>query len=29
MGVNTEDGRGNITAYAGVRDNDEVLQARP
>ena len=26
MGVNTEDGRGNITAYAGVRDNDEVLQ---
>jgi outer membrane receptor protein involved in Fe transport len=27
MGVSTEDGRGNITAYAGVRDNDEVLQA--
>ncbi|MGB7741096.1 MAG: TonB-dependent receptor, partial [Steroidobacteraceae bacterium] len=26
MGVNTEDGRGNLTAYAGVRDNDEVLQ---
>jgi outer membrane receptor protein involved in Fe transport len=26
MGVSTEDGRGNITAYAGVRDNDEVLQ---
>ena len=25
-GVSTEDGRGNITAYAGVRDNDEVLQ---
>jgi len=27
MGVNTEDGRGNLTAYAGVRDNDQVLQA--
>ena len=27
MGVSTEDGRGNITAYAGVRDNEEVLQA--
>ena len=26
MGVSTEDGRGNITAYAGVRDNEEVLQ---
>jgi iron complex outermembrane recepter protein len=26
MGVSTEDGRGNITAYAGVRDNKEVLQ---
>ena len=26
MGVSTDDGRGNITAYAGVRDNDEVLQ---
>ena len=26
MGVSTEDGRGNITAYAGVRNNDEVLQ---
>ena len=26
LGVSTEDGRGNITAYAGVRDNDEVLQ---
>jgi iron complex outermembrane receptor protein len=26
MGVSTEDGRGNITAYASVRDNDEVLQ---
>ena len=26
MGVSTEDGRGNITAYAGFRDNDEVLQ---
>jgi outer membrane receptor protein involved in Fe transport len=26
MGVNTEDGRGNLTAYASVRDNDEVLQ---
>ncbi len=26
MGVSTEDGRGNITAYAGVRDNDKVLQ---
>jgi outer membrane receptor protein involved in Fe transport len=27
LGASTEDGRGNITAYAGVRDNDEVLQA--
>jgi iron complex outermembrane receptor protein len=26
MGVSTEDGRGNITAYAGVRDNKAVLQ---
>ncbi len=26
MGVSTEDGRGNITAYAGVRDNKKVLQ---
>ncbi len=26
MGASTEDGRGNITAYASVRDNDEVLQ---
>ena len=26
MGVSTEDGRGNITAFAGVRDNEEVLQ---
>jgi iron complex outermembrane receptor protein len=26
MGVSTEDGRGNITAYAGVRDNKLVLQ---
>ncbi|HEX4973965.1 MAG TPA: TonB-dependent receptor [Steroidobacteraceae bacterium] len=26
MGVSTEDGRGNITAYAGVRDNKSVLQ---
>ena len=26
MGVSTEDGRGNITAYAGVRDNEQVLQ---
>ena len=26
MGVSTEDGRGNITAYAGVRDNKPVLQ---
>ena len=25
MGVSTEDGRGNITAYAGVRDNKKVL----
>ena len=29
MGATTEDGRGNITAYGGVRDNEEVLQARP
>jgi iron complex outermembrane recepter protein len=26
MGASTEDGRGNITAYASVRDNNEVLQ---
>jgi iron complex outermembrane recepter protein len=26
MGVSTEDGRGNITAYAGIRDNKQVLQ---
>ena len=26
MGVSTEDGRGNITVYAGVRDNKQVLQ---
>ena len=26
MGASTEDGRGNITAYASVRDNEEVLQ---
>ncbi|HEV8330808.1 MAG TPA: TonB-dependent receptor [Steroidobacteraceae bacterium] len=26
MGVSTEDGRGNITAYAGVRDDKQVLQ---
>jgi outer membrane receptor protein involved in Fe transport len=26
MGVSTDDGRGNITAYAGVRDNKQVLQ---
>jgi iron complex outermembrane receptor protein len=26
MGVSTEDGRGNITLYAGVRDNKKVLQ---
>jgi outer membrane receptor protein involved in Fe transport len=26
MGVSTEDGRGNITAYAGVRDNKQILQ---
>src|SRR5215218_295199 len=27
MGINSEDGGGNLTAYAGVRDNEEVLQA--
>ena len=26
MGASTEDGRGNITAYASVRDNEKVLQ---
>jgi outer membrane receptor protein involved in Fe transport len=26
MGASTDDGRGNITAYASVRDNEEVLQ---
>jgi len=26
IGTTTEDGRGNITAYGGVRDNEEVLQ---
>ncbi len=26
MGINTEDGRGNLTAWVGFRDNDEVLQ---
>ncbi|HLB85965.1 MAG TPA: hypothetical protein VJK00_14620, partial [Steroidobacteraceae bacterium] len=26
MGASTEDGRGNITAYASVRDNEAVLQ---
>ncbi len=27
MGVSTDDGRGNITAYAGYRNNSEVTQA--
>lgn len=27
VGANTEDGRGNVTAYAGYRNNDAVLQA--
>lgn len=27
MGTSTDDGRGNITAYGSVRDNNEVLQA--
>ncbi len=27
MGVSTEDGRGNITAYGGYRDNEAVMQA--
>nr|WP_321441903.1 TonB-dependent receptor [uncultured Hyphomonas sp.] len=27
MGVNTDDGRGNITAWVGYRHNDSVLQA--
>ena len=27
MGVSTPDGRGNVTAYAGYRNNDAVLQA--
>jgi outer membrane receptor protein involved in Fe transport len=26
MGVSTDDGRGNITAYASYRDSDEILQ---
>src|SRR4029453_18948716 len=26
VGATTEDGRGNITAFAGVRDNEKVLQ---
>ena len=26
MGVNTDDGRGNLTAWIGYRNNDEVLQ---
>jgi iron complex outermembrane recepter protein len=26
MGVNTDDGRGNLTGYISFRDNDEVLQ---
>ena len=29
MGVSTEDGRGNITAYAGVRDNKTGAAERP
>jgi len=27
MGINTDDGRGNITAFISYRNNDEVLQA--
>jgi outer membrane receptor protein involved in Fe transport len=27
LGANTEDGRGNVTAYAGYRNNDAILQA--
>jgi len=27
VGANTEDGRGNVTAYAGYRNNDAILQA--
>ena len=27
MGLSTEDGRGNVTMYAGWRDNKEILQA--
>jgi outer membrane receptor protein involved in Fe transport len=27
IGANTEDGRGNVTAYAGYRNNDAILQA--
>jgi outer membrane receptor protein involved in Fe transport len=27
MGINSADGKGNLTAYAGVRTNDAVLQA--
>ncbi len=26
MGVSTEDGRGNITAYASYQDNKQILQ---
>ena len=29
VGVNSGDGRGNITAYATVFDSEQVLQARP
>mgnify|MGYP003624336198 FL=1 len=28
MGVNTDDGRGNLTGYISFRDNDEVLQGQ-
>ncbi|WP_373007781.1 TonB-dependent receptor domain-containing protein [Hyphomonas sp.] len=28
MGVNTDDGRGNLTAFISFRDNDEVLQGQ-
>jgi len=27
MGINTDDGRGNLTAWLGYRNNDEVMQA--
>jgi outer membrane receptor protein involved in Fe transport len=27
IGANTEDGRGNVTAYAGYRNNDAILEA--